>query len=215
MRRGTFTDDTVDYAAVGATQAADLMGYPPERSKPAEQSVRLGSGEERFRSASETLLSWGAFTGAGLRVGDVRPAAGGGYSGVAFDAEGNPVAPAKTSSDQRFTSEGLPFVAAGTTVHVRGRIEGQRAEAELRVILCSEEPRRVAVALGTVSGSVVSGEEGFFLEWREDDEVWFSVRAFDRPVWIVYRLFPYLVKRRRQALIGAYLRALSPMYATP
>ena len=83
------------------------------------------------------------------------------------------------------------------------------------MILCSEEPRRVAVALGTVSGSVVSGEEGFFLEWREDDEVWFSVRAFDRPVWIVYRLFPYLVKRRRQALIGAYLRALSPMYATP
>ena len=34
MRRGTFKDETVDYAAVGATQAPDLMRYPPERSMP-------------------------------------------------------------------------------------------------------------------------------------------------------------------------------------
>lgn len=32
MRRQSFTDDTVDYAAVGATQAHDLMQYPPEHS---------------------------------------------------------------------------------------------------------------------------------------------------------------------------------------
>ena len=41
MRRGNFRDDTVDYAAVGATQAADLMHFPPERSIPAEESWRI------------------------------------------------------------------------------------------------------------------------------------------------------------------------------
>ena len=51
MRRGNFRDDTVDYAAVGATQAADLMHYPPERSIPAEESWRIGSGEARFLGA--------------------------------------------------------------------------------------------------------------------------------------------------------------------
>ena len=77
MRRGTFRDDTVDYAAVGATHAPDLMQYPPERSVPAENSWRLGSGEDRFRTAGEALLSWTAQRAAGLRIEDVRPAAGG------------------------------------------------------------------------------------------------------------------------------------------
>jgi hypothetical protein len=36
VRRGTFLDQTVDYAAVGATGAPDLMQYPPERSIPAD-----------------------------------------------------------------------------------------------------------------------------------------------------------------------------------
>ena len=57
MRRGSFQEGTVDYAAVGATQANDLMGYPPEKSRPAEQSWRIGSGEERFAGAADALLS--------------------------------------------------------------------------------------------------------------------------------------------------------------
>ena len=65
MRRGTFRDETVDYAAVGATQAPDLMQYPPERSIPAEESWRIGSGETRFKTASEALLSWTAQKAAG------------------------------------------------------------------------------------------------------------------------------------------------------
>lgn len=53
MRRGTFRDETVDYAAVGGTQASDLMQYPPERSIPAEESWRIGSGQARFETAGE------------------------------------------------------------------------------------------------------------------------------------------------------------------
>jgi uncharacterized protein (UPF0548 family) len=214
MRRGTFRDETVDYAAVGATQAPDLMHYPPERSIPAEESWRIGSGEARFQSASDALLSWAAQRGAGLELSDVRPAAGPMYSGVGFDAEGNPVAPSRLEADQRFDSDGTPYVGAGTTVRVDGRVRGMSAGAELRVIFSIEEPRRVGFALGTVGGSVVSGEESFVLQWLDNDEVWFTVRAFDAPTAFVYRVLPALVRRRRRELFTRYLRAISPLYAT-
>ena len=214
MRRGTFRDETVDYAAVGATQAPDLMHYPPERSIPAEESWRIGSGEARFQSASDALLSWAAQRGAGLELSDVRPAAGPMYSGVGFDEEGNPVAPSRLEADQRFDSDGTPYVGAGTTVRVDGRVRGMSAGAELRVIFSIEEPRRVGFALGTVGGSVVSGEESFVLQWLDNDEVWFTVRAFDAPIAFVYRVLPALVRRRRRELFTRYLRAISPLYAT-
>ncbi len=73
MRRGTFREGTVDYAAVGATHAPDLMQYPPEQSLPAEESWRLGSGEERFRTAGDALLSWTAQRAAGLQLAEVPP----------------------------------------------------------------------------------------------------------------------------------------------
>jgi len=215
MRRGSFQDGTIDYAAVGATQAADLMGYPPEKSTPAEASWRIGSGEARFTTSADALLSWTAQRGAGLVVTDVRPAAGPLYSGVSFDPEGNPVVPSRLDADQRFDADGTPYVSAGTTIHLHGRVKGMRADGELRVIYAIEEPRRVGFALGTVRGSVVSGEESFLLDWRDNDEVWLTVRAFDRPVAPLYRLLPPLVKRRRTELFQGYLRAISPLYATP
>lgn len=216
MRRGTFRDETVDYAAVGATHAPDLMQYPPERSIPAENSWRLGSGEERFRTAGEALLSWTAQRAAGLSIEDVRPASAPGYAGVSFDAEGNPVAPGTRELEQRFDAEGTPFAAPGMTLQLHGRVAGMRADAELRVISVTEEPRRVGLVLGTVGGSVVSGEELFVIDWIEDtDEVRFTVRAFDAPNSVLYRFVPGLIKRRRKELFARYLRAISPLYATP
>jgi uncharacterized protein (UPF0548 family) len=214
MRRGSFRDETVDYAAVGATQAPDLMQYPPERSIPAEESWRIGSGEARFVSAGEALLSWSAQRGGELQLTDVRPASGPMYSGVSFDDEGNPVAPSRLEADQRFDSDGTPYVGGGTTVRLHGRVGGLRADAELRVIFAVEERRRIGFALGTVGGSVVSGEESFMLDWLANDEVWFTVRAFDAPVAMLYRLFPALTRRRRKALFTQYLRAISPLYTT-
>lgn len=215
MRRGTFTDDTVDYAAVGATQAPDLMHFPPERSIPAEESLRIGSGEERFLAAGEALLSWSAQKGAGLRLSDVRPASGPMYSGVSFDGEGRPIAPSRSVADQRFDADGTPFASPGTTLRVRGRVKGYRADGELRVIYVIEEPRRIGFALGTVSDSVVTGEESFMIVWRDDDEVWLTVRAFDAPASVLYRLFKGFTRGRRRALFTRYLQAISPMYATP
>ena len=83
------------------------------------------------------------------------------------------------------------------------------------MISATEEPRRVAFALGTVGSSVVSGEESFAVEWTDSDEVRFVVRAFDRPVSPLYRLLPPLVKRRRRELFQGYLRAISPLFTTP
>ncbi|MFV0320605.1 MAG: DUF1990 family protein [Microbacterium sp.] len=215
MRRGTFKDETVDYAAVGATQAPDLMHFPPERSVPAEQAWRIGSGESRFRAASEALLSWTAQKAAGLTVSDVRPASGPMYSGVGFDGDGHPIAPTRTEADQRFDEDGTPWVGPGTTVHLHGRVAGLKADGELRVIFVVEEPRRVGFALGTVGGSVVSGEESFMVDWLDNDEVWFAVRAFDAPVALLYKVFRGLMRRRRRELATRYLRAISPLYSTP
>ena len=215
MRRGSFQDDTVDYAAVGATQAHDLMSYPPENSVPAENSWLLGSGQTRFESSAEALLSWAALRGAGLEIADVRPAAGPMYTGVGYDVDGTPTVASRLEADQRFDADGTPYVAAGTTIRVRGHIKHMNADGELRVISAIEEPRRVGFALGTVGGSVVSGEESFLVTWAENDEVRFTVRAFDRPVAALYRLFPPLLKRRRRELFLGYLRAISPLYTTP
>lgn len=215
MRRGTFRDETVDYAAVGATQASDLMQYPPERSVPAEQTIKLGSGEERFRSAGDALLAWRSLRDAGLVVSDVRPAAGPMYSGVSFDEDGNPVEPSRLEAEQRFDEDGTPFVGAGTTIRVHGSVGRFSADGELRVIYAIEETRRIGFALGTVGGSVVSGEESFIVDWLPNDEVWFTVRAFDAPISAWYKLFGALVKRRRRELFTRYLRAISPMYTTP
>ena len=205
----------MDYAAVGATHAPDLMQYPPENSIPAEESWRIGSGEDRFRSAGDALLSWTAQRAAGLQLSDVRPASGDTYTGVSFDAEGAPIAPNRNQVEQRYDAEGTPFVAPGMTLKVRGRVKGMRADAELRVISVTEERRRIGFVLGTVGGSVVRGEESFDIDWRDDtDEVWFTVRAFDAPAAMLYHL-PGMVKRRRRELLSRYLRAISPLYATP
>ena len=108
-----------------------------------------------------------------------------------------------------------PLAPPGTTIRVGGRVKGMRADAELRVIFAVEEPRRVGFALGTVSDSVVSGEESFMLDWLDNDEVWFTVRAFDAPRAVLYRMLPGLTRRRRRELFTRYLRAISPLYTTP
>ena len=64
---------------------------------------------------------------------------------------------------------------------MHGRVRSMRVDGELRVIYVVEEARRVGFALGTVGGSVVSGEESFMIDWYANDEVWFTVRAFDAP----------------------------------
>ena len=87
--------------------AQEVAGPRALFANAAEDSWRIGSGETRVQSASEALLSWVAQKGAGLTVKDVRPASGPMYSGVSFDAEGNPVAPSRSEAEQRFDVESV------------------------------------------------------------------------------------------------------------
>jgi uncharacterized protein (UPF0548 family) len=216
MRRRTFQGQTVSYAAVGGTAASDLMKHPPEGTIPAEGSWRIGSGEDRFASAREALLSWTAQKAANLTIEEVRYPAEPSYAGVSFDAEGKPVSPTTEELEQRFDADGVPYVTGGMTVRFRGRVGAMTGGGEFRVITVIDEPRRVGFTMGTMSGAVVSGEESFTIEWREDsDEVWFTVRAFDTGIAMPYRLMPPLVRLRRKLLFERYLRAISPIYKTP
>ena len=61
----------------------------------------------------------------------------------------------------------------------------------------------------------MSGEESFMIDWYDNDEVRFTVRAFDAPAALLYRIIPALIRRRRRELFTRYLRAISPLYATP
>lgn len=215
MRRSNFEDQPVDYAAVGATQAHDLMQYPPRGFTPFESSIRLGSGAERFDAASASLLGWDVQRGAGIDVRDVKADSAQRYGGIRYAEDGTALEPIAVSTEQRFAADGTPYVASGTTARLHGRTGSFRIDERVRVVYVIEEPNIVAFAYGTVGAHRVSGEESFRVERREDDSVWFEVRSFTRPVALAYRVFPPLVKLRRKAFTTAYLRALSPLWSTP
>lgn len=213
MRRSNFEDQPVDYAAVGATQAADLMQYPPQGYAPYEDSIRLGSGRERFDAACASILTWGVQRGAGLTVSDIRTGGGGDYAGIQFDDEGNAIAPNHRVTEQRFAEDGTAYIDSGTSATLHGSIGRVSVETKIRVVYLVELPDRVSFAYGTVKNAAFSGEESFTVEIREDDSVWFSTRSFYRPVATRYRMFPGLAERRRKAMATAFLRALSPAWA--
>jgi len=215
MRRSNFEDQPVDYAAVGATQAHDLMQYPPRGFTPFEASIRLGSGEDRFEAASASLLGWDVERGAGVDVLDVKADSSARYGGIRYDDEGNALEPIAVSTEQRFAADGTPYVASGSTARLRGHLGTFRMDERVRIVYVIEEPTVVSFAYGTVGAHRVSGEESFRVERREDDSVWFEVRSFSRPIAPAYRLFPPLMKLRRKKFTTAYLRALSPLWSTP
>lgn len=213
MRRSNFQDQPTDYAAVGATQAADLMQYPPDGYRPHEESIKIGSGDERFAAASASVLSWEVLRLAGISVTRIERGSGDAYQGVRFAEDGTPIGRGTERTEDRFASDGTPYITSGTTAELTGRVGPYRVRGHIRVVYVVEDPRRVAFAFGTVSGHTISGEESFAIEQRDDDSVWFTVRAFVRGARPFYRMFPFLLMRRRRRLAAQYLRALSPAWA--
>lgn len=185
MRRSTFTDHSVTYGAVGATQAPDLLRYPPGGFRPASREARLGSGDERFRLAREGVLAWGVQRGAGMTPGDVRR------------PEGEP----GDESDR---------IEAGMTATLSLRVGPFRTSTPVRVVYVVDEPDRAGFAYGTLPGHPLRGEESFVVEHRDDDSVWIVVRSFSRAAG-AWRMVPPPVLRAVQSrLTTRYLRALLP-----
>jgi uncharacterized protein (UPF0548 family) len=154
------SDVPLSYAAVGATQASDLLYFPPKGFRPMERRARLGSGAERFETASARLLAWGVQRGSGIVVDDIQPPAptGTDYAGIVYDEAGTPVAPRVTHPEQSYSEDGTPLVSPGTTARLTVKAFGIGFKAPVRVVYVVDEPTRRGFAYGTLPGHPESGE---------------------------------------------------------
>ena len=210
-RRSTFTDQSVTYGAIAATQAPDLLRYPPAGYRPAEDSVRLGSGAERFDRAAEALMTWGIQKGAGFEVVDVSAGTGAQYPGIVYDAAGAPLAEQPGQSrEERFGPDGTPFIAPGMTATLRRKGRMRTQSTPVLVVYVVDEPRRIGFAYGTTAEGPESGEESFMLEHRDDDTVWLTIRSITSTGRGIRRLFASRRRRKRRELTRLELRALHP-----
>ncbi|NEN06494.1 DUF1990 domain-containing protein [Diaminobutyricibacter tongyongensis] len=214
MRRTTFTDQPVTYGAVGGTQAADLLYYPPKGYRPVIREARLGSGEERFKTAAASLMTWGVQRGSGIRVTEAREGTGVQYAGVMFNPDGSPAKLQEhRQSEAVFAEDGSPYIVNGMTAVLKIPFWPFRVSAPLRVVYVIDEQNRVGFAYGTLHGHPLSGEEAFLVEHREDGSVWFVVRAFSRPSNGFYRATSPILRLAQRHYTNKYLRSLLPARA--
>ena len=203
----------VTYAAVGASQARDLMRYPPTGYRPLEQRGRIGHGDERWAYALDELLTGGVYRGAGMGVRITPVTAGDAeltYQHVEFDGAGEPVEAAHLgAADEIYTSSGSRQLRPGDIIVV-GLEVGRALWLPLpaRVVLLEQAEQRVMYAVGTLPGHPFSGEESFALERTADGSVWLTVRSFARPsAWWGWPLLPGLLLARI-LIARRFLRAL-------
>lgn len=205
-------DAPLSYAAVGATQAPDLLEFPPRGFRPIERRARIGSGAERFEIASARLLAWGVQRGSGIAVDEIEPPAptSTDYAGLDYAADGTPLGPRSARAEQAYSDDGTPLVSPGTTARLTIPAYGLRFTAPVRVVYLLDEPGRRGFAYGTLPGHPESGEELFAVEHRADDSVWVVIRAFSRPSsWLNWAAYP-LLRLQQWRYTRRYLRSLSP-----
>jgi len=207
-------EQAVTYAAVGASQAPDLLRYPPQGYRPLELRGRVGHGDERWAWAVDALLTGGVYRGAGMGVRMTAVDASEAervYQPVEFDEQGEPVEAAEVGVvDEVFTSEGDRHLRPGDTIVV-GLPVGERLWLPLpgRVVLLEHEDAHVMYAVGTLPGHVFSGEESFTLHRDDTGSVWLTVRSFARPAaWWGWTILPALLLART-LIARRFLRALT------
>lgn len=176
----------VTYAAVGATQAADLLTHPPRGFRAMQARTRIGHGDARWEFACQQVMSWGIQRRSGFRV---LPA------GAVADAH----------LEQVFSSDGHEMLRAGDSV----QLVALGVRSPVRVIYLVDEANRRGFAYGTLPGHPECGEESFVIDRTEDGSVWMTIRSFSHPSsrrwWAVYpvlRIMQAVITRR-------YLRSLS------
>jgi uncharacterized protein (UPF0548 family) len=79
-------------------------------------------------------------------------------------------------------------IARGTTIAVLARHLGFWSLHVARIVYVIDEPRRFGFAYGTLAEHAESGEEWFGVEQRDDDSVWYEVRAFSREKHILAKI---------------------------
>jgi len=214
MRRSTHAETHTTYGEVGATQAPDLMQYPPKGFRPAEYRTRVGHGDARFEAAWIATMTWKIQERSGIevRVDSVPPVEEGGYHPVTFDDDGVPVDPAhweQGRDESRFAPDGTPFLTAGTTATLSISAYGRSVQAPVRVVYVVDEPKRKGFAYGTLDGHPESGEESWVVDQTDDGSVWLSIRSFSRPSTWRWKLVEPFMRRQQATYTRRYLRALS------
>ncbi|HEY0247482.1 MAG TPA: DUF1990 domain-containing protein [Gryllotalpicola sp.] len=204
----------VTYGAIGGTQAADLLQYPPRGYKPMERTVRLGSGEERWETSRAALMSWGIQRGAGIEVTDIDLGTGEQYAGIRFNEDGTPVGMRETGSAEAvYNEQGEPRISNGMSAVLRTKLGPFTIDAPVRIVYVVDDARRAGFAYGTLAGHPESGEESFVLEHRDDDSVWLTVRSFSRPSSLWWALASPVLQQVQKNMTTKYLRALHPINA--
>ncbi len=211
MRRATFTDLAVTYGAIGGTLAPDLLSYPPTGYRPLVRTVRLGSGDERFKLASSSLMTWGVQRGSGIVVADLETGTGQQYTGIVFSDDGTPAAVQQLQvNEATFAEDGTPYIANGMTARLRIPFGPFTITAPVRVVYLIDEVNRAGFAYGTMKGHPESGEESFIVEKFDDDSVWLTVRAFSRASTWYFRMVWPILRLEQEKFTKRYLRALHP-----
>lgn len=203
----------VTYGTVGATQAADLLRFPPAGFRAIERRVRIGHGAERWEHAWVETMSWGITRRSGFRVEHVdAPAAvmENSYTPVTFDDAGEPVQPATLNHGERvFAAGGAELVRPGDTAVLRLGWGAVSFREPVRVVSIVDEPTRRGFAYGTLPGHPLSGEESFVVEHRDDDSVWLTIRSVSRPANVGWWLLAPLLRLAQWWLLLRYERALT------
>jgi uncharacterized protein (UPF0548 family) len=105
------------------------------------------------------------------------------------------------------------------TVAVMFRLMGVWFLNAARIVYVVDEKggvERFGFAYGTLLDHVERGEERFTVEWhRVDDSVWYDIRAFSRPRWVLAKLaYPYarLMQRKfvRDSMESMRMKVSSP-----
>jgi uncharacterized protein (UPF0548 family) len=209
MRRSTYTDQAVTYAAVGATQAEDLIKYPPAGHRPGERSVRLGSGDERFRAASEVLMTWGVQHGSDVEVVHMH-APGLQYTGTSFTDRTVSENQANSTKEAIFAADGTPYLTNGMTAVLIFSLGSLRFDIPVRVVYVIDEPHRIGFAYGTLADNYISGEDAFIVHKNEDGSVWLTVRTFSRiDRWYLRVVSPF-IRYIQSRYMSRYLQSLLP-----
>ena len=188
----------VTYAAVGGTQATDLMQYPPPGYRPFERRARIGHGPARWQYAWSAALSWGIQRNSGFSIDveatpDVVTELS--YTPVGFDTAGIPIVPSSVepSDEVTFGPDGTEFVVPGVSARLSIPLGPIRVGAPCRVVYVVDEKNRKGFAYGTLPGHPESGEEAFIVEKTDDGSVWLTIRSFSRPSnWLWWFGYPAL-----------------------
>lgn len=206
-RRSTHSEMPMAYGAIGASAAPDLLRFPPADSTPYEESVQLGSGSERFLTAANLLMTWGAQRVAGVDVIDIEAGDAGEYAGIVFAEDGTPELGA--SPEDLFTPEGEPYLLPGTTASF---------------VVPGKEPRRIMVVSTVVESTALGfswgdrdqvpgfGEQQIVVEHRPDGTVWAVVRgfAFASATGLLAGRKEKTLKREIMDLAKSFVAALEP-----